>query len=52
MEIAPGSVAVLLAAVAAGRPLEISNGRQTLLLRGRMSQDTLASHQTCVTSLG
>jgi len=52
MEIAPGSVAVLLAAVAAGRPLEISNGRQTLLLRGRMPQDALASHRTCVTSLG
>jgi len=52
MEMAPGSVAVLLAAVAAGRPLEISNGRQTLLLRGRMPQDALASYRTCVTSLG
>jgi len=52
MEMAPGSAAVLLAAVAAGRPLEISNGRQTLLLRGRMPQDALASHRTCVAGLG
>jgi len=52
MEMASGSIAALLAAVAAGRPLEISNGRQTLLLRGRMPQDALTSYRTCVTGLG
>lgn len=52
MELAPGSASALLAAVAAGRPLELSNGRQTLLLRGRMPQDALTSHRTCVAGLG
>lgn len=52
MEMAPGSAAVLLAGVAAGRPLEISNGRQTLLLRGRMPEEALRRHRTCVAGLG
>ena len=51
IQMAPGS-AVLLAAVAAGRLLEISSGRQTLLLRRRMAQNTLAGHRTYIAGLG
>jgi hypothetical protein len=52
MEMAPGSAAVLLSSVAGGRPLEISNGRQTLLLRGRMPAEALQTHRRCVAGLG
>jgi hypothetical protein len=52
MEMAPGSAAALLSSVAGGRPLDISNGRQTLLLRGRMPTEALQTHRRCVASLG
>jgi hypothetical protein len=52
MEMAPGSAEVLLVSVALGRPLEISNGRQTLLVRGRMPAEVLKAHRRCVAGLG
>ena len=42
----------LLAGMAADRPLEISNGRQTILLLSRMPEEALRRHRTCVSGLG
>jgi hypothetical protein len=52
IEMAPGSATVLLSSLAGGRPLEISNGPQTLLLRGRMPAETMQNHQRCIAGLG
>ena len=42
----------LLVGMAADRPLEISNGRQAILLRSRMPEEALRRHRTCVSGLG